>query len=435
LIVLASGVSLLVIGRVSAINIIEELSLPVTIWGTVLLVLGRQITQALTFPLAYLFTMIPFWDVFTGRLHLPFQLYSAAVGVTALRLLDIPVFHHATFIELPNITLEVAEVCSGVNNLVAVLCIGIPLTHYYVQNWWKRGAIVVAAILIALISNGVRVATVSLFAYYEIRGADGDIHGPFSLARSLIISGVGFLALFWMIARFADKSAPAPTGESVVAIGSPPSPATPLRLVTAVGLAIVLLVVAGSFDRWHVVEPVPLPERLVGFPVTIGHWESSGVTPEVKGLRALDFDDSLLRTYISRDGQRVDLFLGYLAGQRQGRELGETGLLGSLGLSSEAAETRGLGSGEVRDILATDGRGYAYLAYAYVVDGDAFAGDYKAKWLMMRNTLLRRRNNGGMLVVAARVPPGETLDQAGARYREFVEGAVTLSTVFLRTTR
>jgi hypothetical protein len=54
---------------------------------------------------------------------------------------------------------------------------------------------------------------------------------------------------------------------------------------------------------------------------------------------------------------------------------------------------------------------------------------------MMRNTLVRRRNNGGVLVVAARVPPGETLDQARARYGEFVEGAVTLSTVFLRTTR
>jgi EpsI family protein len=433
--VLAGGLAMFVVGRVGATNILEELSLPVTIWGLALLVFGRRVTKSLTFPLAYLFTMVPFWDVLTGRLHLPFQLYSAAAGVAALRLVNIPVFHYGTFIELPNITLEVAEVCSGVNNLVAVLCIGIPLTHYYVMGWWKRSAIVVAAILVALISNGIRVATVSLFAFYEIRGANGDIHGPFSLARSLVISGVGFLVLFWLIARFADR--PKSRGETPLS----PSPSLPAYAskrgpIIAAGLAIAIMAGAAALERRHFVEPVPLPARLIGFPATIGQWESSSGPMAASFLRALDFDDSLFRTYSAPDGTRVDLVLGYLAGQRQGRELGETGLLSSLGLSlPDSSDTRSLGSGEVRDMLASDGRKTAYLAYAYVIDGDVFAGDYKAKRIMMWNTFFHRRSNGGIVVVAGRAHPKETLDQARGRFSDFVEGVMAPSTLLLTAAR
>jgi hypothetical protein len=115
--------------------------------------------------------------------------------------------------------------------------------------------------------------------------------------------------------------------------------------------------------------------------------------------------------------------------------LGETGLLGSLGLSSETSQTRDLGSVIVRDMLATDGRDSAYLAYAYVIDGDAFAGEYKAKWLMIRNSLLRRRSNGGIVIVAGRSKPGETLEQARARYGDLVEGVMYPSTLLLTASK
>ena len=430
--VLAGGLALLLLGRVAATNIVEELSLPMTIWGTALLVLGRRVTRSLTFPLAYLFTMIPFWDLFTGRLHPPFQLYSAAVGVGALRFLNIPVFHQGTFIELPNITLEVAEVCSGVNNLVAVLCIGIPLTHYYVTGWWKRGTIIAAAILIALISNGLRVASVSLFAYYDIRGADGDVHGPYSLARSLVISGVGFLVLFWLIARFADRTRP---NERVAGSLTPAVVLRSRPIIAAIGVAIVMMGGAASFDRWHVVEPVSLSTRLVGFPTTIGQWESRSGPTTVGALSRLDFDDTLLRSYARSDGTHVDLFLGYLGGQTQGRELGEAGLLGGLGVVAQPSTTRRQGSGQVRDLLASNGRNTVYLAYAYIVDGDAFVGDYKAKWLMMWNGFVRRRSNAGIVVIASQVGSSETLDQARGRYRDFVDGVIVPSTAILSAVR
>jgi len=426
--VLSAGLGLLVVGRVSAINLVEQLSLPITICGLAILVLGRPMAQSLTFPLVYLFTMIPFWDVFTGRLHLPFQLYSAAMGVGALRLLNIPVLHQGVLIDLPTVTLEVAEVCSGVNNLVAILCIGVPLTHFYVRRWPKRIVVMIAAALIALISNGVRVATVCLFAYYGIRGADGDIHGPFSLMRSLAISGVGFFALFWLIAKFADRREQLeishPQAEGNANRFSPTVP-----IAAAVALAVALLTVADGFERWRPVRPTPLKSALVGFPVAIGPWEPHTDRALDRELSSLDFDSKLVRDYVGPDGSEVSLLLGYFEHQTQSRELAGSGFFNQLGVLR--AGTHRLPVGAVRDGVVSNAHGRAYLLYAYVLDGDVIATDYQVKWRTLRNILAERRSNGGIVVVAARIGDSESLDVVRSRYRDFLDRALPPAVAFL----
>ena len=422
--VLAGGLLLLIVGRATAMNLVEEVSLPITVGGLSLLILGTRMTQSLAFPLAYLFTMIPFWDIFTGRLHLPFQLYSATMGVAALRALDIPVLHQGVLIELPNVTLEVAELCSGVNNLVAIMCIGVPLTHFYVKGWPKRITVMLAAGLIALVSNGVRVATVCLFAYYGIRGADGDIHGPFSLMRSLVISGVGFLALFWLIIRFADPDVAmaTPDRQSQTSENRWPSMRT-------IALAVVLLALADGFERWRPVEPVPLREGLVGFPISIGPWESHANQTLKADFGAWDFDAKLHRDYLAPVGSEATVVLGYFDHQTQGHELAGSGLFDQLEV--RGAGPRQVAAGRVVESVVSNATGRLYLVYAYVLDGDVIASDYQVKWRTLRNVLSERRSNGGIVVVAARIADGDTLDAVRERYRDFVDRALPLAAALL----
>src|SRR4051794_22838334 len=82
------------------------------------------------------------------------------------------------------------------------------MAYLFVRSWYKRVFIVLASALIALLSNGLRVAIVSLFAYFEMRGPNGDIHGPFALFRSLMISGVGFMVLFGLVFRMGEQNSP-----------------------------------------------------------------------------------------------------------------------------------------------------------------------------------------------------------------------------------
>jgi EpsI family protein len=431
LLVLTAGLLILVVGRISATNLVEEISLPVSVWGVSLLVMGWRVTRRLTFPLAYLFTMIPFWDLFTGRLHLPFQLYSASIGVGSLRMLNIPVFHNGTFIELPDITLEVAQVCSGVNNLVAVLCIGVPLTHYYVSHWPKRLFIVTSAVLIALLSNGVRVAGVCLFAYYGIRGTDGDVHGPYSLLRSLFISGVGFCTLFWLITHLADRTEPLDSASESEQVAIHPLPG---RVLAAVGVVAAMMLAAGTFPRWWSIRPVPLSGGLVDFPTAFGNWETSNASL-VASFSALDFDEKLVRGYTARDASEVNLLLGYLSTQVQGRELAGQWTLLDTGLTGLRAVPTATGSAGLSELVASKGSERFYIAYAYLFDGQVVSDEIRAKLLTTWNVLAKRRSNGGVMIIATKIDPNEELESARRRVQNFANEVVPQSAAYLAGTR
>ena len=105
---------------------IQGFSLIIAIIGIILLLLGIQFLKALWFPITYLLFMVPFWDNLTEKLNLPFQNFSASLGTKMIQAIGIPVYRKSIYIELPNITLEVAKVCSGVNNLIAIVAIAIP---------------------------------------------------------------------------------------------------------------------------------------------------------------------------------------------------------------------------------------------------------------------------------------------------------------------
>ena len=422
--ILGAGLATLILGRLSSINMLEEVSLPISIYGLVLLIFGAQLTRSMTFPLLYLLAMIPFWEFLTGRLHLPFQLYSAAMGVEALRLFGIPVLRDGIFIELPNITLEVAQLCSGVNNLVAVLCLGVPLTHFYVHGWLKRGFILAMAVLIALLSNGVRVATVCFFAYYGIRGADGDIHGPFALLRTLAISGVGFVALFWLVGKFADtpETTAQATPRHVVSESSPWA-----RHGVAWLLAIALLTGTVFYERVHAVTPVPLRAHLVAFPNEIAgcRFERVGsLFPSI--VSEANFDQWTSRIYMDPNGSELELLLGYYERQQQGKELGGFELARITPALLSSATSR-LDSVWVKDGLTTiKGRTY-HLTYWYIVDGRIVTESYQAKLWTTFNALATGRSNGGVLVVSRALNYGETVEASRARVLSFLREVMRAS--------
>ena len=111
-----------------------SVALIVGLVAALLLVEGWPRTRALWAPLAYLWLLVPVWDAFTEPMHEPFQQASAAMGVALLHLTGIPALRDGTFISMPNLQIEVARACSGINYLVAVLAprpaAGLYLPHH-----------------------------------------------------------------------------------------------------------------------------------------------------------------------------------------------------------------------------------------------------------------------------------------------------------------
>jgi exosortase len=395
----------LMLGRLTSTNLIEELTLPASVTALSLLLFGTRMTRACLFPLAYLFTMVPFWGFLTEPLQWPFQLYSATVGVGLLRLLNIPVVRDGIYIQLPNVTLEVAQLCSGVNHLVAVLCVGVPAANLFVSSWRTRAFIVASAVTIALLSNALRVAIVALFAYNNLRGPDGDIHGPYSVFRSLLISLIGFVALFWLISRLADKS---PWG---------PDDASRRRYPSLVGvpavIGIVMLTGCAALLRWHTVTPVAFPAaQRLAFPIQIEGWQfalEGSLFPSVDGA---GFDVAVVRRYVAPDGSQADVLLGYYSKQQQARELAGYGMTTFL---------RRERIGNAANEAAT------YSTYWYIVDGRVMTSPYEVKARTAWNALFRRRTNGGIVVVRQKSGPSETRT---ADLEGFVRAVRDASTVY-----
>ena len=429
--VVALGLVMLLAGRASSTNLAEEISIIVTLSGLILLLFGQQMFRKLLFPIAYLLSMIPFWEFLTERLHLPFQLYSAAIGVGTLRLFDIPVIKDGILIELPNITLEVAEACSGINYLIAVLCIGIPMTYLHVTKWWKRIVILFVSIVIAILSNGARVAMVSLFAYHGIRGPDGDVHGPFSLLRSMFVSGIGFVVLFWLVSRFGDKP------ESASALTSPHDPISPRP--TAGGpamkpllVAVTMLVVTVGLEAWRPAETVPAAINLSTFPGQIGGWRADWTPSFSNDVGQLDFDEKLSRNYAGPDGTELNLFVGYYRRQTDGRELADhrfREVFGALRYAPSNAEYRQAGS--VKDFLMTQGDETYHVTYWYALNGQRTSEPYRAKLYTAWNALIHRNNSGGIVVVKALVDPRESLPHTRQRLGGFIDELSTVTAQYL----
>jgi EpsI family protein len=421
LVVLSAGLLMLVVGRVSSTNLVEELSIPITLCGLTLLLFGPRVFRIALFPLAYLFAMVPIWDVFTSRLHPIFQLYSARVGVAMVHAIGIPALREGVMIVLPNVTLEVAQACSGINYLIAVLCTGYPLTHMLIKRWPKRLMILGASAVIAVLTNAIRVAIVCVFAYHELRGPDGDIHGPFALFRSLMISVIGFAVLFGLVLRFADRNDDAGSHQGETNINQ----RLPRMNGAAVMLAVIVLASCVTFLHVRRATAVPLKNGFAWVPPRVGGWTSRlGSFPS--DLDSVSFDDHLSRNYQASDGAELNLFIGYFQNQEQGKELAGYSLRTALASDQSKKYTIDAGS-RVNDLSRLDGQQMYHLTYWYVVAGRIVADDPRAKLYTAWNGLAHGRTNGSIVVVKTAIDRDESLETARKRERDFVEALLAAS--------
>lgn len=194
-----TGSFMLLMGDMGGIATAMELSLILVIPGLILLLLGTKYLINLSFPLSYMILMVPVLDFVVRKIHFPFQIFSAMLGSALLGMLNIPVFLRNQYIELPNITLEIAEACSGIRYLVSIIALSIPLAYFTQKSWWYRAVLVTVAIIIGILANGVRIGLIGFWAYYF---GGLDIHGPFHIFQGLFVSVVGFIFLIiwtWLL--------------------------------------------------------------------------------------------------------------------------------------------------------------------------------------------------------------------------------------------
>jgi exosortase len=189
---LALGVLTLAVGRLGVEYTNMRIGFVLTLIGLVVLLLGRPVFRVLAFPLCFLFLMIPLPQSVVNVVAFPLQLIAADVAVDALHTLQIPALREGNIIHLAHAPLFVAEACSGLRSLMALITLGVVMAYFFHKTLAERAIIVLSAIPIAILVNAFRVTTTALLAN---RFGEGVTEGPIHEFQGLITFGLAFLLL------------------------------------------------------------------------------------------------------------------------------------------------------------------------------------------------------------------------------------------------
>ncbi len=100
---------------------------------------------------------IPIPEVILNTVALPLQLTASKSGASLLEWRKIPVLLTGNVIRIPGQELFVAEACSGLRSLTALISLGVLLGALFLKHWPTRLLLVLVTIPIAILINGFRV--------------------------------------------------------------------------------------------------------------------------------------------------------------------------------------------------------------------------------------------------------------------------------------
>ena len=200
---LAIGLTLLAIGQLGSLLSPLRAGYVLSMMGFVLLFLGPEVFRLLLFPMCFLLLMVPLPQSFVNVVAFPLQLIAAKWAVSVLHLIGVPVLLEGNIIHLASGDLFVAEACSGLRSLMALLTLGVVFAHFFRrESLFQQLFLIASTIPIAILVNALRVAVTGLLAHeYGHEAATGFIHEfqgliTFSLAFVLLLFESKLLSQF-----------------------------------------------------------------------------------------------------------------------------------------------------------------------------------------------------------------------------------------------
>jgi exosortase len=180
------------ISYLGSIAVVSRAMIVSSLVGLVMFTLGKEIFILLTFPLLYLFFMVPVPDTILGLAALPLQLFATKVSTFIIQLFSIPAYREGNMLYFAQTHLEIAEACSGIRSIMSFGMLSFIFAYMMDKIWWKRILLVLSTIPLALFANIVRVTGTGILAhFYGSKVALGFLH-EFS---GLAVFAFGFFLL------------------------------------------------------------------------------------------------------------------------------------------------------------------------------------------------------------------------------------------------
>ena len=145
--------------------------------GAFILLYGMQAYRTALFPLLFLIFTVPIPTALMDNIIHFLQVGSTEFVNLLLLASGVPFVRDGFVFQLSNISVEVAKECSGIRSGMAIFIVAILAGYMFLKSYWKIIFLVVCAVLIAMLKNGIRILTLSLLGnYVDPRILESSLH-------------------------------------------------------------------------------------------------------------------------------------------------------------------------------------------------------------------------------------------------------------------
>ncbi len=181
------------------------ISIFILIIGITLFLYGKDILNAVIFPISFLIFMFPMPTGLINIISYPLKMNVASIGSKLANLVGVPSFQVGFYIETSKGTLLIDNPCSGLRSLIAFTALGSLIAYFSSTAMKKRVALFALSIPVALATNVLRVLLlICVASYYGI-----DMVAPDKIVHNLsgyVVFFVGGVILFGISRLFEWKN-------------------------------------------------------------------------------------------------------------------------------------------------------------------------------------------------------------------------------------
>lgn len=183
----AAALLLYLLARYAEIEFLSVVSFVILVGGLLWYVFGPARMRVWAFPYLFLWFMIPWPDLLVEFLSFPLQLWAARAAEAVIRLFGMSIMREGVDLHIAGYSFTVAAPCSGMRSLVALLALAALLAYLCRGSLWRRVALFVLGVPMALVANAVRVVVVLLIgARFGPESAESFLHSTSGLVVFLV---------------------------------------------------------------------------------------------------------------------------------------------------------------------------------------------------------------------------------------------------------
>lgn len=296
------------LSRATSVQALEHIAAMMAIPAAVFAIVGTRFFSAAAFPLLLTLITIPIGELLVP----PLMEVTADLSSLMLQIVGVPVQRQGMFLSLPGGDFKIADVCAGVNYLLAGSAVALLFSYWTYERASHRVFFVAIAAVVFVLGNSVRAFIVMLVASgTQLRYFAGYDHVVFGMIFFVAL----LLGLLWLGNRYA-----APLRQRTEESSGGAAPRIDWSRCAAMFACVLLALLAGPVAQAYLVRP---SSALLNVRMTLPTIASCGPATEWRASwepQMQSADQHIAGSYHC-NGFDVHLMVASYVDQQQGKEL------------------------------------------------------------------------------------------------------------------